>query len=127
MSLDPDLAKLAVDHGLSLGADYVEARLHHILEVGCLLRNSSPEPTILVDSNGLGIRARYKGALAFGASNTLSTQSAKELVEEVVKRAKASTRLVGEPIEFSGEEMGRGSWSAEERERLVDIGVRTML
>jgi TldD protein len=127
MSFDEDLAKLAVDYGLSLGAEYVEARLHHVLEVGCLLRNSSPEPTILVDSNGLGVRARYKGALAFGATNTLSTQSVKELVEEVVKRAKASSKLVGEPVEFSGEEMGRGSWSAEEKERLEDISVQTML
>jgi TldD protein len=97
MSFDEDLAKLAVDYGLSLGAEYVEARLHRVLEVGCLLRNASPEPSILVDSNGLGVRARYKGALAFGATNTLSTQSVKELVEEVVKRAKASSRLVGEP------------------------------
>jgi len=127
MSSDPDLAKLAVDYGLRLGAEYVDARLHRNLEVGCLLKNSSPEPTILVDSNGLGVRVLYRGALAFGATNTPSAQSVKDLVEEVVKRAKASIRLVGEPILFSSEEMGSGYWSAEEKEKLEDVNVQTML
>ncbi|MEM4726124.1 MAG: TldD/PmbA family protein [Nitrososphaerales archaeon] len=125
--MDLDLAKLAVNYGLSLGVDYVEARLHRTIEVGCLLKNSTPEPTILADSFGLGVRVRYKGALAFGATNILSTQSIKDLVEEVFKRAKASINLLGEPIKFSCEEMGKGVWSAEEKEKLEDVDVQTML
>ncbi|MFN3621574.1 MAG: PmbA/TldA family metallopeptidase, partial [Nitrososphaerales archaeon] len=127
MDSDLDHAKLAVDYGLSLGVDYVEARLHRNLEVGCLLKNSAPEPTILADSFGIGVKVRCKGALAFGATNILSTQSIKDLVEEVVKRAKASTDLLEEPVKFSGEEMGKGVWSAEEKEKLEDVGVQTML
>ena len=70
--LDEDLALFALNFAQQLGAEYSEARLHKCKEITCLLRNGFPEPAIISDSYGLGIRILHSGFLSFGATNILS-------------------------------------------------------
>ncbi|MCP8309842.1 MAG: TldD/PmbA family protein, partial [archaeon] len=79
--MDEDLLLFAIDLAQRLGADYAEARLHRTKELGCLLRNGAPEPAVIGDAYGIGIRVIHSGSLAFFATNDISKKNIKNIVE----------------------------------------------
>ena len=95
-----DLADYCVREARKLGADYAEARVHGGTGTGFLLKNGEPQPSIIDDSFGIATRVIIGGAMGFGATNLLSRERVKDLTGKTVKMAKASTRLVKEPIEM---------------------------
>ena len=125
--MNRDLATAAVEHGRELGAEYVEARIHHVRNLGALLRNGNPEPAVISDSYGIGIRLIYRGSLSFVATNNLRSDSVKGLVEDALRGAKSSQRILNDKIGFGKEKMSRSKWKAKEKKRLENYGVDVMI
>ncbi len=120
--LDEDLLVSAIDLAQRLGADYSEARLHRTKELGCLLRNGAPEPAVLGDSYGLGIRIIYSGSLAFSATNDISKENIKSMVENAINRARASLPILKHQVLFSKEKSVNADWRADEKKKIENIG-----
>ncbi len=121
--MDEDVARFAMDIAQRMGADYVEVRLQRNRDTGCVLKNGVPEPAEIEDSYGLGMRVLCKGALGFVATNDLSKRSIRRLADRAVRMAQASSRMVRQPVRFTLEQMGKAKWSAEEREKMENVGV----
>jgi TldD protein len=93
-----DLADYCVREARKLGAEYAEARVHGGSGIGFLLKNGEPQPSMIEDSFGIGVRVIVRGAMGFGATNLLARERVKELTAQTVKLAKSSAGLVREPI-----------------------------
>jgi TldD protein len=113
-----DLADLALGEAQKLGASYAEARIHGSRERGYLLKNGEAQPSIIAESNGIGIRVICDGALAFAATNFLDSRSVRELANETVKVAKASSKLTTNPVLMDNSRAVEKKWRAEEKKRI---------
>jgi TldD protein len=127
IALNEDLLASAIDLAQKLGAEYAEARLHRTKEIGCLLRNGVPEPATMGNFYGIGIRIIHSGSLAFSATNDISKENVRDIVESSVKRAKASSSLLKHRIILSEEKAIRVDWRAEERKSVENIGLEELL
>ncbi|NWG08829.1 MAG: TldD/PmbA family protein [Nitrososphaerales archaeon] len=125
--MNEDLLASAIDLAQKLGAEYAEARLHGTKEIGCLLRNGIPEPATMGDFYGIGIRIIHSGSLAFSATNDISKENVKGIVESSVKRAKASSSLLKHRILLSEEKAIRANWRAEEKKSVENVGFEELL
>ena len=125
--MDEDLLISAIDLAQRLGADYAEARLHRTKELGCILRNGAPEPAVIRDAYGIGIRVIHSGSLAFSATNDVSRDNIKNMVENAVKRAKASLPLLKYKILLSEEKSINADWKAEERKKIENVSFEDLL
>ena len=125
--METEIADLAVSLARSGGAEYAEARLQSSWRSAALLRNGMLEPAEMSDSHGLGIRVLFDGVLAFGATNDLEQKNVQALVDRTLKRAKASSSLVGSKIRFSEETSSRGQWAAEEQKPLENVGIEQLV
>jgi len=95
-----DLANLALHEAEKAGADYAEARVQGGVGYGFMLKNGEPQPSMVEDSFGIGVRVICGGALGFGATNLMDRQSVKGLTAKTVKMAKASKSLVKNPVKL---------------------------
>jgi len=125
-SLDEDLCVAALDEASRLGCGYAEVRLHVNTYTGYSLRSGVTEPTVLVDSRGVGIRVICGGSLGFGATNVLSRQSVVEAVNMAVKMAKASGDG-GEKYVLSAEEAVSENWRVNEAKSLYELPSETVV
>jgi TldD protein len=125
MSLD--LATYAVELAQTHDAEYAEARYQRTTDLSCLLRNGVPEPAAMVDAEGVGIRILLGGALAFGATNQVSRQKISELIDRLVKNARSASSLLKEKIKFSSEESNVSKWTAEEKKKVENVSVESMI
>lgn len=114
--MDLDLAEYAVEFARSLGAEYVEARLHSVEERGVILKDGEPQPLEALNAYGLAMRVIYGRALAFGSTNRVDREAARSLAERLLKSAKGSVGMFKNPIAFSDEKPEVAKWSAEEKE-----------
>jgi TldD protein len=113
-----DLASFSVREAMKLGATYAEARLQGGTGSGFLLKNGEPQPSVLGDSFGMGIRVIYKGALAFGATNNLERASVREITSKTVGIAKSSARLVKKKVRFEEARPVHQKVAAPERKKI---------
>ncbi|MBI4258384.1 MAG: hypothetical protein HY619_05465, partial [Thaumarchaeota archaeon] len=120
--MDEDLARYAMETAQTKGAEYVEVRLQLNKENQCFLKNGIPEPAVISDSHGLGLRVLCHGALSFAAINDLSKPNVRRLAEQAVKAAESSASMLKNPIRFSREKMETAKWSAEEKKKLSNVG-----
>ncbi len=125
--MSQDLVAFSVDQAKSKGCEYAEARYQKTSELSCLLRNGVPEPATMVDAVGIGIRIIFDGALAFGATNQVSKQRISALIDRLVSNAKSASRILKEKIRFSAEETNVSKWSAEEKKKLEDVSVESIV
>jgi TldD protein len=125
--LSQDLVDLAIDLAGSKRCEYSEARYQKTSSVDCFTRNGSSEPAGIVEAEGIGVRVIFEGALAFGATNILTQDSIRNLVERLVKNAKAAGSVTGEKIHFSREETHREKWGVSEEKKLEDVSVESMI
>ena len=125
--LSQDLVNYALELAAKSQCEYSEARFQRTSDVTCFTRNGSPEPAVIVDAEGVGVRVIYGGALAFGATNLLSRENVKQLVERVVKNAKSASAVTKEKIHFSKEESHVEKWGVEEKKKLEDVSVESMI
>ena len=125
--MSQELISLAIDDAQKRGCEYAEARYQRTSDLGCLVRNGVPEPAEMVEAEGLGVRVIYEGALAFGATNQTTNANVSDLVENLVKNAKAAAQVLREKVHFSKEEKQVGKWGVEEKKKLEDISVESMV
>jgi TldD protein len=115
-----DLADVVLRQAEDSGAQYAEARIQNSRGYGFVLKNGEPQPSIIEDSAGIGIRIIHDGALAFSATNIMNRQSVKELTLRAVKMAKASKRLVKGREKLDGSKPARRKIRAQEKENIED-------
>lgn len=116
------MARYAMETAQEKGAEYVEVRLQIDRETQCFLKNSIPEPAVILDAHGLSIRVLCDDALSFAATNDLSKASIRSLAEQAMKSAKASASMVKNPVRFSREKMEKAKWAAAEKKKLANVG-----
>ena len=113
-----ELAQLSMSEAGRLGADYAEARVQSSIGSGFMLKNGEPQPSMMGDSFGIGIRVLCDGALAFSSTNIMERAVVRSLTSKTVKMAKASQRLVKKRVELDDSRPVRGSFGAAEKERI---------
>ncbi|MEM1619227.1 MAG: TldD/PmbA family protein [Fervidicoccaceae archaeon] len=102
-----DLAELAVERALELGADYAEARVHSIVGTGLHARNESLVGVEARRFLGLAVRVIVDGALSFTSTSRLTREEARRAAEAAYSSARALSAHVRRPVEFSRERLGR--------------------
>ncbi len=125
--MNQDIAEYALEVAGRYQCEYSEARYQKTSDVTCFTRNGNPEPAAIADAEGVGIRMIYQGVLGFGATNILTHESVRQLVDRVVKNAKAASAVTREKIRFSLEESNSEKWSVEERKKLENVSVESMI
>ncbi len=113
-----DLASFSVGEAGRLGASYAEARMHGSVGSGFMLKNGEPQPSVMGDSFGMGIRVIFRGALAFGATNTLERSAVKALTEQTMRMAKGSAGLVKKKVRLEDEPAVHAKVVAPEKEKI---------
>jgi TldD protein len=113
-----DLAEHAVRRATASGASYAEARIQSSKERMFVLKNGEPQPAILVESYGIGLRVVCRGALAFSATNTLDRAAVNDLTERTVKLARAASMLLKKPVTLDRARAEKRKWAAEEKDRI---------
>ncbi|TLY10304.1 MAG: TldD/PmbA family protein [Thaumarchaeota archaeon] len=111
-----DLADYAISQARSAGASYAEARIHGASGNESLLKNGEPEPAVLAESFGIGVRVLAKGALGFSATNSLDRRSVKQLTIGTVKMVKSAGALLKKPLAFDASKPVKKKWKAEEKQ-----------
>jgi TldD protein len=127
LELDEDAVVFAVDFARQSGCQYSEARYQRHTDMGCFLRNGEPQPAVIEDAEGIGIRILLDGALAFGATNLVSKESISELVERLVKNARVAAVGLKQKTAFSAEDSQTASWGVEEKKKLEDVRAESMI
>ncbi|OYT51518.1 TldD-like protein [Candidatus Bathyarchaeota archaeon ex4484_135] len=118
-----DLADLAVELALKMGADYAEARYHDDKANFYVLRNGVPEMAGFERSRGIGIRVLVQGSLGFSSLNRPDKALLERRVKEAISMAKASARVRKKPIRFSEEKAEEASWEARAKEPFEGVPV----
>jgi len=113
-----DLAGFSVREARKLGATYAEARIQGSVGSGFLLKNGEPQPSMLGDSFGMGIRVICGGALAFGATNSLERAAVRSLTSKTVKMAKGSIALVKKKVRLEDSPSVHQKVAAPEKENI---------
>jgi TldD protein len=113
-----ELAQLSLREAGRLGADYAEARVHGGVGSGFLLKNGEPQPSMMGDSFGIGIRVLCGGALGFSATNIMEKRAVRSLTAKTVKMAKASQALVKKKVKLDDSGSVREKFSAPEQEKI---------
>ncbi|MEM1595988.1 MAG: TldD/PmbA family protein [Desulfurococcaceae archaeon] len=123
MTQDETLLMKAIDRGLDLGAEYVEARLQDDYGYSVTIRNDKVIGISRSRFKGVGIRVLVEGSLGFASTNNLTLEKVLEVVEKAITRAKATSRFRRRRIEFSKERLGKAKYSVVEKKPLLDLKV----
>ncbi|RLI38537.1 TldD/PmbA family protein [Candidatus Bathyarchaeota archaeon] len=118
-----DLAELAVELAVKLGADYAEARFHEDSTNMYVLRNGMPELAGFVRARGVGIRVLVDGALGFSSLNKPDKALLERRVREAISMARASARTRKKPIKFSEEKAEEASWEVKPKEPFDSVAL----
>jgi len=118
-----DLAELAVELALRMGADYAEARFHEDVENVYVLRNGVPEIAGFERARGVGIRVLVNGSLGFASLNRPDRALLERRVREAISMARASARTRKKPIRFSEEPVEEARWEVRAKEPLEAVPV----
>ena len=113
-----ELAYVALREAELAGAGYAEARLHSSSGKGFMLKNGEPQPSVISDSFGIGIRVLNKGALAFSGTNRLDTGAVRRIAKHAVQMARASASLLKKPIKLDSSKAIRRKVRAEEKQKI---------
>lgn len=104
-----DYLEMIIDLASKAGATYSEARYQSDASESILLKNGMPEMTSFDARKGISMRALVEGGLGFGATNVLTRRDLKALVVRVVRLAKASSRVMKNPISMGEADLGKGT------------------
>jgi len=116
-----DLVRYAIDSASSKGVEYAEARFHVDTGSGVTLTNGIPEPVQLARARGIAVRVLVEGAMGFASTNNLFRESVSQAVEVAYRTAKASRKLVANPIRLSNEKTEEARWESKARKPLLDV------
>ena len=127
MMLDRDMAEMAVERALDLGAEYAEARMEAVRGISLMLKNGSPDISGLTRSRGMSVRVLVRGGMGFASTSNPDRPGTLACAENAVSMALASTRILREPIRLSDEPSHIANYSVEQREPVRDRGMEDML
>jgi TldD protein len=96
-----DILTKAVDHGRSLGAEYVEVRAQTLFKTLLMTKDGTVEGAKEGIERGAGVRALVDGAWGFVSLGNLEPKLLTEAVEEAVKLAKATSFRVKSPVRLA--------------------------
>ncbi|MFO8110351.1 MAG: TldD/PmbA family protein [Thermoplasmata archaeon] len=102
------LSDMAVEYGMSIGAEYVEARFVDSMDENYIARNGTFLSIQKKPSQGIGVRVLVDGCMGYGSTDRLSDKSVKDLTNSVIHMAKLSERK--EPIVLSDEKAIKTRW-----------------
>jgi TldD protein len=115
------LLTAALDRASRRGASYSEARYHSDVGAGVMMQNGVPQVASSVDRTGIGLRVILDGSMGFGATNNLTKASVLNLVDDTVARAKASLKVVTEPIRMSDDGLGKDKMEIKPRIKFSNV------
>ncbi len=121
-----ELAELALDYALKLGAEYAEARLETHTSNSFLVKNGVTELANFDKTIGLGVRLVVNKTLGFMAINTLDTSEIKKLIEKSYRLTKASSKLK-EGVEFSHNKSYKKTYEVREKIKLENLSIKEKL
>jgi len=127
VSLIEDLLNLAVETGLKLGAEYVEARYHVNRSFNITTRNGLLISASSRVSRGVGVRVLVNGSLGFAATDKLDKESIRETIEKAYSSAKALSKLIKVGYSFSRERVGKAKYSVVQRKSFENISLEEKL
>jgi len=99
-----DLLRSAMEHALSLGAEYAEARHQSDVSERTVVKNGAPEVSSVESRSGFSLRVVKRGCMAFAAGNGLDAAGLRGLAAKAVRAAdasgalKAELRMDGSPV-----------------------------
>ena len=113
-----ELAQLSMREAERLGADYAEARVQSSIGSGFMLKNGEPQPSMMGDSFGIGIRVLVRRRPGFQRDEHHGEGGVKDLTAKTVKMAKASQRLVKKKVEARRLQAGARKFGPPEKEKV---------
>ncbi|MEM3670344.1 MAG: DNA gyrase modulator, partial [Thermoprotei archaeon] len=119
--MDEELLRKVIDHALSQGCTYAEARWQANSGSLYTTQNGDPQPSGLVDSEGVAVRVIHSGALGFAATNAVDGPSLAELTSRAVAGAKASARRLKNPISLAGYKFEEADYRSGEKRSIEDV------
>ncbi|MEL9929656.1 MAG: TldD/PmbA family protein [Sulfolobales archaeon] len=122
-----DFLRYAVDHALSLGATYAEARYHSIEEFSLTTRNGLVISSGRSISRGIGVRVLVKGSLGFASTNTLDRESIRRAVEKAYANARSLSELVKVPLTLAPERVGVARYEVIQKKPLKNVSLEDKL
>lgn len=123
--VDLDLVEYAVEAAQKGGASYAEARYEGQREEFFLLKNGNLDVAYVGNDRGLGVRVLAKGALGFAATNDLSRDGVRTIVEDALRIARGARRK--DPIVFAEEPAATSDWKVPEGKPLLETDVEEKL
>ena len=115
------LLSAALDRASKRGASYSEARYQSDTGAGLLMQNGELQVSQSVDREGISLRVVLDGSMGFGATNNLTKASVLRLVDDTIARAKASSKVVVEPIRMSDEALGKEKYEIKPRIKFGNV------
>jgi TldD protein len=91
------------------GAEFGEVRAERRLDESIRTKNLEVEVLSRRETAGVGIRVLYKGAWGFAATSDLSPEGIRRAAEQALAVAKATARLLREPVVLAPEPTHRGT------------------
>jgi len=107
-----DLAELALDTAKSKGASYADIRICRYRNQYIMGRDKRIETTADTEDMGFGIRAVANGAWGFASSYRVEKEEIQRIAALAVEVAKASSRLLKQPVELVPEPAYRDHWQS---------------
>jgi len=107
-----DLAELALDTARSKGASYADIRICRYRNQYIFGRDKRIETTADTEDMGFGIRAIVNGAWGFASSYKLEKEEIQRIAVLAVDVAKASSRLLKQPVELVPEPAYQDHWQS---------------
>jgi len=117
------LADFAVKHALDLGASYAEARWEKTSANAFSMKNGIPQLGDFEDVEGLGVKLFFHGAAEYCSTDWMDKEHVKKLVEDGVRNAAASSKLVKEPMLLSSERTVKAKFEVQQKKRIQNVDV----
>jgi TldD protein len=107
-----DLADLALDTAKSKGASYADIRICRYRNQYIMGRDKRIETTADTENMGFGVRAIANGAWGFASSYRVEKEEIQRIAALAVEVAKASSRLLKQPVELVAEPAYQDHWQS---------------
>ncbi len=121
------LVGLALGVLRDLGAEFGEARVERRVEERINTKNLEVEVLSRRESAGIGIRVLYKGAWGFAATSDLSEEGIRKTAEHAVSIAKATAKLLREPVRLAPEPVHRGTYVTPVKKDPLSVPIQEKL
>ena len=107
-----DLAELALDTAKSKGASYADIRICRYRNQYIFGRDRRIETVADTEDIGFGVRAIVNGAWGFASSYLLEKEEIQRIAAMAVEVARASSRLLKQPVELAPEPAYQDHWQS---------------